>query len=130
MTVNIDRSRDASAPEFCPVIARSEATKQSRRRRNTASKAKATEPPDWIASLRRQTRDPTVGVEPYHFRRCVPSVTAQINPHPEPVRIAYAGAVELVFSSETEDVDTLKIEKEAHLRASLGKLGITEFARD
>jgi hypothetical protein len=79
------------------------------------------------------------GVEPYtmlhyvlHFRRCVPSVTAQINPYPypEPVRAAYAGAVELIFSSATENVDTLKIDKEDQLRAALGKLGVKEFSTD
>jgi hypothetical protein len=79
------------------------------------------------------------GVDPYtmlhyilHFRRCVPSVTAQLNPHPLPhmIRAAYASAVKVVFSSPTEDVDILKVGKEAVLRVSLGKLGVTEFATD
>ena len=60
-----------------------------------------------------------------HFKRCSPSIAAQINPHvlPAAIRVTYGNCVERIFVTPCEDVDVLKVPLEQELREGLAKLG-------
>jgi len=61
-----------------------------------------------------------------HFRRCAPSLDAQINPLNLPLAVAkvYGESVTRVFTTPCDDVDVSKMDDEATLKMELGALGV------